>query len=224
MTRVRFKRTIVREMRTAQIAETIWPKARREIIGLLFTRPDEEWHLRDIARLTDLAPATVQREVVSLSDAGILTRRSSGNQVFYSADRECPIFDELQGIAIKTVGVASPIREVLEDMTDRIAVAFVFGSIASGDARPDSDIDLMIIGDAGLRELSPRLRDLEKTLGRDVNPITMGPDELARRIAEREHFVSRVLGEPKVFILGDDHELERLAGTRATAPAQRAPE
>lgn len=206
-------------MRTTKLAETIWPKARREIIGLLFSRPDEEWHLRDIARLTGLAPATAQREAVSLSDAGILSRRSSGRQVLYSADRSCPIFGELRGIAIKTVGVASPVRQALEDLTSQIDVAFIFGSMASGDAGSASDVDLMVIGALSLRELVPVLGELEATLGREVNPVTMTADEFGRRVAEADHFVTRVLGEPKIFVFGNNDDLERLVGGRSAAQA-----
>ncbi len=198
-------------MRT-DLAETIWPKARREIIGLLFTRPDDEWHLRDIARRIDLAPATVHREVVSLSDAGILNRRTVGNQVLYSANRSCPIFDELRGIAVKTTGLADVIRDALSDLSGRIEAAFIFGSFAAGEDRPDSDVDVMIVGELRLTDLVPQLRRLETGLGREVNPITMSAREFGRRAAENEHFVRRVLKEPKVFLFGDEDDLERIAG------------
>lgn len=208
-------------MRTTQLAETIWPKARRRIIGLLFTRPEEQWHLRDIARLTDLAPATVQREVVSLSDAGILTRQSSGNQVLYGADTSCPIFEELRGIAVKTVGVADVIRDALALFADRVEVAFIFGSMATGDAGPDSDIDVMLVGDVSLRDLVLVLRGLEERLGREVNPVTLSPDEFHSRAQQGEPFISRIMGEPKIFLFGDEDELERIGGQPQAAQASR---
>lgn len=216
MTPVRFLHTIVRDMRTP-LAEAIWPKARRRIIGLLFARPEEEWHLRDIARLTDLAPATVQREVVSLSNAGVLTRRESGNQVLYGADPSCPIFDELKSIAAKTSGVVDVIREALSDFADRVEVGCIFGSMATGTARPDSDIDLLLIGDISLRELVPELRGLESRVGREVNPVTMRAEEFRSRLHDDEPFIRRVIGEPKVFLFGDKDELRRIAGERETA-------
>ena len=204
-------------MRTS-LAEAILPKARRRIIGLLFTRPESEWHLRDIARLTDLAPATVQREVISLSQVGILTRRSSGNQVLYGADPGCPIFEELRGIAVKTSGVADVLREALGGFADRIEIGFVFGSMAAGNVRPESDVDVMLVGDVSLRELVLHLRGLEARLGREVNPVTMRADEFAKRIGDDDAFVGRIMGEPKVFLFGDEDELERVAGDRTAAP------
>jgi len=206
-------------MQTEKVAlvDALWPKARRRILGLLLARPDQEWHLRDIARETDLAPATVQREVTSLHQVGILTRRRDGNQVKYGADRSCPIFPELRGIALKTVGLADVLREALQPLGDRIEVAFVFGSLARGEATSGSDVDLMVVGDIGLRDLMGVLQDAERTLSREINPVTMSAKEFAERIAEAEHFVTSVLREPRIYLIGDGDELERLA-ERGTTP------
>lgn len=183
------------------------------------SHPDEEWHLRDLARRSDLAPATAQREVVVLTEAGVLRRRESGNQVYYSANRDCPIFSELQGIALKTVGLLDVVSEALAEFDDRIEVAFVFGSMAAGSARNDSDVDLMVVGDVGLRELVPALREMQRSLHREVNPVTITADEFAGRVADSEHFITTVLREPKMFVVGDEDELARLGAGGASAPA-----
>jgi len=207
-------------MRTeGRLAEALWPRARRRILGLLMSHPDEEWHLRDLARRSDLAPATAQREVVVLTEAGVLRRRESGNQVYYSANRDCPIFSELQGIALKTVGLLDVVSEALAEFDDRIEVAFVFGSMAAGSARNDSDVDLMVVGDVGLRELVPALREMQRSLHREVNPVTITADEFAGRVADSEHFITTVLREPKMFVVGDEDELARLGAGGASAPA-----
>jgi len=197
----------------------LWPKARRRILGLLLAKPEEEWHLRDIARATDLAPATVQREVTSLHEAGLLTRRRDGNQVKYGADRSCPIFPELQGIVLKTVGLADVLRQALQPLRDRIDAAFVFGSLAKGEATSESDVDLMIIGGISLRDLVPVLQDGERTLSREINPVTMSAKEFSKRIAEGEHFVTSVLRDPRIYLIGDENELERLAERGTTSQA-----
>ncbi len=221
LTDVREKRTIVRDMQTAKVllAEALWPKARRRILGLLLAHPDEEWHLRNIARETDLAPATVQREVISLYEAGILTRRRDGNQVKYGADRSCPIFPELQGLVLKTVGLADVLRQALQPLRDRIDIAFVFGSLAKGEATSGSDVDLMVVGGISLRDLVPVLQDAERTLSREINPVTMSAKEFSKRIAEGEHFVTSVLRDPRIYLIGDENELERLAERGTTSQA-----
>lgn len=193
------------------LAEALWSKARRRILGLLLAKPDQEWHLRDIARLTGLAPATVQREVTSLHEAGILTRRRDGNQVKYGADLTCPIFPELHGIVLKTVGLADVLRQALQSLGDGVSAAFVFGSLARGEATNESDVDLMIIGEVRLRDLVPSIREATGVLGREINPVAMAPDEFRERVAEKEHFVVSVLPDPKIFLIGDENELSRLA-------------
>lgn len=198
------------------LVDALWPKARRRILGLLLAKPEQEWHLRDLARETDLAPATVQREATSLHEAGILTRRRDGNQVKYGADRSCPIFAELHGIILKTVGLADVLREALADVADDIEVAFVFGSLARGEATGGSDVDLMVVGGISLRDLVPVLQDAERTLSREINPVTMSAKEFSRRIAQEEHFVTSVLRDPRIYLIGDDDELSGLAG-RGTA-------
>jgi len=198
------------------LAETLWPKARRRILGLLLANPDQEWHLRDIARQTELAPATVQREVTSLHEVGVLTRRRDGHQVKYGAERSCPIFPELRGIVLKTVGLADVLREALQPLRERIDIAFVFGSLAKGEATSGSDVDLMVIGGISLRDLVPVLQAAERTLSREINPVTMSAKEFSKRIAQEEHFVTSVLRDPRIYLIGDDDELERLAG-RGTA-------
>ena len=169
----------------------LWPKARRRVLGLLFAHPDHEWHLRDIARLTDLAPATVQREVVSLHAAGMLTRRRDGNLVKYGADRSSPIFEELRGIALKTGGEAAAGTSA---MTPRIAVPkqavadfcrrnrirrlSLFGSVLRDDFGPDSDVDVLVEFEpearVGLFDLNRMQTELSQILGHRVDLNTPG--------------------------------------------------
>lgn len=207
-------------MRTSRLAEALWPTGRCRVLGLLFGHPDDEFHLRDIARLTGLAPATVQREVTSLHAAGVLTRRVSGRQVYYGAQQSCPIFTELRGIALKTTGLADAVCDTLEPFADRIEVAFIFGSVARGDMTNESDVDLLVIGEVGLRDLTPVLQALERELRRDINVVTMSAQEFAERASAGEHFVSTVLSAPMIFVSGDAYELGRLAGSATTSSAR----
>jgi len=199
-------------MRTkSDIAEALWPVARRRVLGLLLTDPDRELHLREISRRTELAPATVQREVLSLASAGILRRRREGRQVYYGADRACPVFPELQGLLLKTAGLADVLRRALEPLQDRVELAFVFGSVADGTATTTSDVDLMVIGEVSLRDLAAGLRQAREKLSREINAATIGPQDFAERVASGDHFLTSVLVQPKIFVLGEEDDLGRLA-------------
>ena len=197
----------------------LWPAARSRTLGLLLADPDEELHLREIARRAGMAPAGIQREVTALAEAGVLQRRRVGHQVYYSANPQCPIFPELRSLVLKTTGLGDALRQALQPLEARIKVAFVFGSIAEGTAGNDSDVDLLVVGEVGLREVAPGLQEAQQALGREVNAVTMRPRELRRRVEAGDHFVTSVLRGPKWFLMGGPDELERLAAGRAASPA-----
>ncbi|NLO73403.1 MAG: helix-turn-helix domain-containing protein [candidate division WS1 bacterium] len=203
----------------ASLAEVLWPVGRARILGLLLGQPDETWHLREIARRTGLAPATVQREIASLARAGILTRQRQGNQVYYQANRACAVFPELHSLALKTAGLADVLRQVLQPLGDRLGLAAVFGSLAAGTAHGDSDVDLLLIGDLTLRELSAPLAEAERTLGREINPVVMTREELQERLGEGEHFAVSVMRSPLLLLKGTEHELAELGPGAATEAA-----
>ena len=221
MTPVPIKHTIVRNMRTVSPRTTgaLFSEGRIRVLGLLLADPEQRRHLREIARRVGLAPATVQREVTALAKAGVLLREREGHQVYYRANRQCPIFPELQGIAIKTFGVAEALREVLAPFRSQMQVAFLFGSAAAGTLDARSDLDLLVVGEVGLFELTPALQQAEARLGREVNAVTMRPAEFAERLEAGEHFLTTVLARPMIFLIGDEHELGRLGRSREAAAA-----
>ena len=196
------------------IVSALFGTVRQRVLALLFVHTDQAHYLREITRIVDAGHGAVQRELKQLVDSGLLTRTRRGNQVFYQANQESPVFAELRGLMLKTAGLADVLREALSGLADRIKVAFVYGSIAEGTDRSASDVDLMIIGEVGLRTLGPLLPDVHATLGREVNPVTMSPKELAERATHSDHFITAVLHEPKIFLIGDQNELDRIVQDR----------
>ena len=146
-------------------------------------------------------------------------REGQGNRVYYQANRRSPLFGELQGIVLKTTGLADVLRGALEPLQEKVRVAFVFGSLASGSATSESDVDLMVIGEAGLRELAPLLPSARATLGREINPVAVKPREWRNRLVHGDHFTETLLREPKVFLMGDEDELDRFGGRGPAAEA-----
>jgi len=162
----------------------------------------EGLHLREIARRAGLNSKTVMRELHSLRDAGVLVSKKAGNQVIYRLNPNCPIYDELRSIVRKTVGLAGVLREEFEPFADRIETAYVYGSHARGDARAGSDIDLMIVGDVSLREISSAIRAAGRTLHRIVNPVLYTSDEYASELRADDSFVYRVHDGPRIGLIG----------------------
>lgn len=214
--------TMVVNMRTAtpypepRLIELLFGAYRRRVLGLLLLHPEESFYVREIMRLAGVPSGSLHRELTALTAAGLLTRRVSGSQVRYQADRSCPLFEELAGIFRKTTGLADVLREALEPLGRSIRTAFVFGSVARGEERGTSDVDVMVLGSARFDRVVEALMPVGERLRREINPVVMAPEQFQSKLKARDRFASRVAREPKLFIKGDAGELGEPAQDRPT--------
>lgn len=189
------------------LSSLLFTDYRRKVLGLLLLHPEQQYHQREIARLTATVSGTLSRELAKLVDGGLLRKEAIGNQMHYRANRQCPIFEELASILRKTSGLADVLGEALLPLARQLQSAFVFGSMASGKAHAESDIDLLLIGDATFSELIKVLYPLQETLGREINPKIYPRAEWQALIAQQGAFIQEVLHKPKVFIIGNEADL-----------------
>jgi predicted nucleotidyltransferase len=190
-------------------------KLRAKVLGWLFTHPDERYFVRQLTALVAEDSTNVSRELARLEKTGILVSTTEGKQKYYQANQKSPLFNELHGLIVKTVGVADLLRSALAPSIGQIKVAFIFGSIASGDERRTSDIDVMIIGRISFEGVVSLLSPAEEKLGREVNPVVYPIAEFKKKVKEDHHFVKTVLEGNKIFLIGDESELAKLVGKRA---------
>lgn len=177
------------------------PPARRAILARTFVSPDREYHLRELVRLTGLAPRSVQQEVEKLVAAGLLAERRSGNRRYLRGNAHHPLFRPVQEIVLKTEGMAEVLRQTLTGADVEWVV--VYGSMAAGSATAASDVDLLVVGDATLRSIASRLRPAQDTLGREIVPVVWTGAELRARQRRRDTFLARVLGGPIIPVIGN---------------------
>ena len=189
---------------------------RRQVLALLLMRPDERFHVRELARLTGISAGSLHRELKAMAEAGLLIRSRQGNQVLYQADRACSIFAELAAIFRKTVGLASLLSDALAPLADKIQIAFIFGSMAAGTQRADSDLDICVLSDVELLEVVKAVGAVQENLHRDINPVVMSATRYAEQLAKHDRFAERIYDEPRIFVIGDDDEFRKLAEDRAT--------
>jgi len=208
---------------TASLGGPLFSQTRQRILALLFSQPDVRFYQRRIIDAVGLGSGTVQRDLDRLSRSGVLTRSVEGRQVYFQANRHFPIFAELRGIVRKTFGVAQTLKEALESVAG-IRLAFIFGSVAAGTETSLSDVDVLVIGDRlSLTDVVPAIAEAQRELGREINPSVYPTREFCRKLAEGQHFVSNVVAGPKIFFIGDEHELTRLAQIRVAEGAQNKP-
>lgn len=193
-----------------QTIEALFPKTRVAVFRALFSVPDTEIHLREIVRRSGLTLQTVQRELENLTQAEIVSSRKDGNRQYFRANREHPLFEDLQSIVQKSLGIPEILAEALAN-TKGIRVAFIFGSVAKNAEKAHSDIDLMVIGEVGLRTLVAALRPASEKLSRVINPYNTTAKTWGAKLKGKDAFVANVAREKKTFVVGDAHELEELA-------------
>jgi uncharacterized protein len=194
-------------MRRKPLISVLFPKTRRAVLAATLMHPERWRFLADLARQIGVPPSSLQREMQSLVEAGILLRRQEGKQVYFKPDPNCPILYELRGIMTKTIGLADVLREALAPFRESIAFAFVYGSIARSEELSESNVDLMIVGDVGLADLSPAIQKAEERLGREVNPTLFSPQEFRKKLEQANHFLKTVVAGEKLFILGRQDDL-----------------
>ncbi|MBI3885191.1 MAG: nucleotidyltransferase domain-containing protein [Opitutae bacterium] len=186
----------------------LFPQVRAEVLRLLFADSGREVHGRDLARRSGLNVKTVQDELGKLSQADLVTSRRDGNRRYYRANASHPLFADLQQLVLKTAGVRDVLVDALKGVKG-IEVAFVFGSLATGSGKAASDVDLLVIGDTGLRALAPGLRRASESIGREINPITMTAAEYSK--GRKKHpLLLDLADKEKLFIIGGSDDLGRL--------------
>ncbi len=193
------------------VLETLFgSKLRVKVLGWLFTHPDERYFVRQLTGLLGEDSTNVSRELARLEKSGILTVTVSGKQKYYQANTNSPIYNELHGLIVKTVGVVDVLRSSLVPSIGRIKIAFIYGSIASGSEKKASDIDIMVVGAISFGDIVNLLSVAEERLRREINTVVYSVLEFRRKLKEDHHFVRNVIESERLFIIGDENELAGL--------------
>ena len=181
------------------------PKNRQRLLGALFGQPGRAWYAAELAKHLGVLRSGVQRDLKALTRAGLLKSYRKGHMVFFQANENAPVFPELHGLILKTVGLVEALREMLAPMSKEIQVAFVYGSIAAAREQPESDVDLMIVGTIERMRLSRPLQQAGVQLGREVNVSIFSPAEFNAK--RKQHFLASVLDKSKLFVIGTKRDL-----------------
>ena len=189
---------------------------RRELLSRVMLRPDEKFHVRELARLTGFSPGSIHREMKIMAEAGLLQRERIGNQVLYQANRECLVYEDLASIFRKTTGLVMVLQKTLQGIADQVQTALVFGSMASGTQSEFSDIDVLILSQLPLIEFVKALAPAREELGREINPVVMTEKRFAELAAKQDRFAMRVLEEPKLFLRGNENGFGKFVAHRET--------
>jgi predicted nucleotidyltransferase len=198
----------IEPLKPSSLADVLFPKVRQRVLAVLFGMPDRSFYANEVIGLAQSGTGAVQRELAALSRAGLISVRKQGNQKHYQANSAAPVFAELRGLVLKTMGLADVLRAALAPLAAQIDAAFVYGSVAKRQDTAYSDVDVLIISTSlGYADVFGALESATVQLGRKLNPTLYGPKELAKRIAQDAAFVTRVLQQPKIWLIGNEETL-----------------
>jgi predicted nucleotidyltransferase len=209
---LRNMRNNVRNMRRSLLLSSLFPHVRQGVLWATLTQPNKWWYLSELAEFLGTRPSSLQRELASLVVSGILAQRREGTRAYFKAETKSQVFPELRRLFEKTAGLIPMLEQILKPYGAKVKCAFVYGSVARSREHTMSDVDLMVIGRAGLADLSPALRKAEERLGREVNVTAYAPEEFRGKVKSRDHFLTAVLRGYKQFVKGGQSDLDEVVG------------
>lgn len=192
----------------AGLADALFAKVQQRVLGVLFSSPQRSFYANEVIGLARSGTGAVQRELARLEASGLVTVSRVGKQKHYQANTNSALFPELRALVLKTFGLTDVLRAALKPVADRIRAAFVYGSLAKGDDTAASDIDLMVVSDRlTYAELFTAIEDASAQLGRKVAPTIYSTKELSKRLKQHNAFLTRVIAQPKLWVIGDESGL-----------------
>src|SRR6185436_1211681 len=199
---------VSRRSRRKSLADALLTKTQQRVLGVLFGQPERSFYASELIRNAGTGSGAAQRELAKLEGSGLIVARRIGHQKHYQANPASPLFSELRSIVLKTVGLAEPLRDALKPLSSAIRAAFVYGSVAKATDQSASDIDLMIVSDnLTYGEIFGALERVTRTVGRKINPTVYTAAEFSRRARTESAFVTRVLEQPKLWVIGSEDDL-----------------
>lgn len=189
---------------TTSLSDALFTKTQQKVLGLLFSKSEQSYFTNEIVRRAGLGKGTVTRELERMRSAGLIIKTQKGNQTHYQANAKCPIFQDLSAIVRKTFGIGDTIKAALATLEPQLNCAFIYGSIAKGEATSASDIDIMLVGkNLNYGQVMELLAPAEASLGRTLNPTLYTPADFAAKLQAGNHFLQRVLEQPRIPLWGE---------------------
>ncbi len=172
------------------------------ILSVLINEPEGELHFRDLARRLQKEPGVIQKSLNNLEVGGFVKSRRRGNQRLISFNIDHPLAEEVKNIVEKSAGVRAALKKIMDELGE-IKTALIFGSYARGNYTKASDMDLLIVGNPNCEtELTNKIGDIEKKIGREINFKLYSPDEFRRRMKNKDPFLEEILGDKCILLKG----------------------
>lgn len=173
----------------------------QKMLRALLLHPDRQYGSNELIAIGGPGTGAGRRILDRFEQSAIVVKSARGNQRLYSVNTRHPIYAELRSICMKTFGIADVIAEELARFKDSIDLAFVFGSLAEGAERPNSDVDLMVVGRLDVFDLGEPIERIERALGRQVDLNLHTPEEW--KALQGDHVIVAILKKKKIVVFDE---------------------
>lgn len=181
-----------------------------KVLMVFLAHPNEEFYQSSVVDSTGCALTQVQRALIRLEKAGLISKTKSGNRSYYVGNQKHPAFEDIKRALFKTVLFGDSFKKALEPLKNKIKYGFIYGSVASANESSSSDVDLFIIGELGLRDIANVLGNVGKEIGREINPNVYTIKEFKKKLKEGNPFLNEILHQPKIWLIGEEGEFTKM--------------
>ncbi|HEY4255070.1 MAG TPA: nucleotidyltransferase domain-containing protein [Chlamydiales bacterium] len=183
-----------------------------KVLCLFFFNPEDSFYQAQIVAHTGKTLLQVQRSLKQISKAGLVSMIHQGRKIYYKAIRIHPAFEDLKRAFFRTLGMGDLLRQQMRICHKEAQLAWIFGSVARGEEKQSSDIDILFVSKLSLIELSELVGPVLETATREINPVILTPESLYKKWQEKDSFIQEIICQPKIWLIGNDHELNQLLG------------
>lgn len=173
---------------------------RKKLFAFYFANTDSSHYVRELARVLDVDPTNLSRELKALEEEGMLLMEKRGTLRYYKLNKRHPLFQELKQVVAKTIGVEAQLQKALSGLPS-ITTAILYGSFAKGEEDSASDIDVLVVGTVTMRALLECIAPLERRLGRDINMVLYSPQEYRRKKQQNDPLLASIFSSPYRVII-----------------------
>ncbi len=159
-------------MRTNIISFVLSSENRKKVVKTIFEYPKRQWSCSALEELTKIPHATVFRALEGLKEFNILKSvKINRKDMLYELVNDSPMAKELERIInierIMAKNIANGFIDKIK--SKQILSAILYGSSISGDIKPESDIDILIVLNKHDKPLEKEIFDIAAELSSKLN-------------------------------------------------------
>jgi predicted DNA-binding protein YlxM (UPF0122 family) len=149
-------------------------KTRVKLITRLFFNPQTRSYLRELAKEFNVSTNSVREELNQLKRTHLLKSEKDGRQIYYMANQEHPLYQDLKSMVSKVMGIDKVVDGIVSRLGD-LEKAYLIDDYAEG--KDTGVIDLLLVGNIDQHHLNDLSRKTERYIKRKIRSLVLSRKE-----------------------------------------------